>query len=47
MNQKKKHTIAQTMQLHRLGLLLSLSCIVVMSWVAVMSCVVVVVVRTY
>ena len=43
---RRKHTIAQTMRLHRLGLLLSLSCIVVMSWAAVVSCVVVVVVRT-
>ena len=44
--ERRKHTIAQTMQLHRLGLLLSSSCIAVMSWAAVMSCVVIVVVRT-
>ena len=42
---RRKHTIAQTMRLHRLGLLLSSSCIVVMSWAAVVSCVVVAVVR--
>ena len=43
---RRKHTIAQMMQLHRLGLLLSSSCIAVMSWAAVVSCVVVVVIRT-
>ena len=44
---RRKHTIAQTMRLLRLGLLLSSSCIVVMSWewAAVVSCVVVAVVR--